>query len=212
MKAYHFIIALVGVALSSCSTQQNFTSPNFNQLRSSHREIAILPFDVAFNSTANREKESVDKRMTEQERQGALDLQKDLFLNIAKQIQKGRIMMRIQDFNKTNKILADKGVRINQVAMMDKGELARILGVDAVLWGHSQVIVSRRSSFGGPSFRDGVESEVRLFDAATGEMIWSTNSFQRPTHYLDTPHRLATSSISQVAKEIPYRIDKRQRI
>ncbi len=208
MKIKSFALLITAIIINSCATQSPFLAENFNQLSAGHREVAVLPFYVSLeNPQQNESGEKRFNQMNDQERQGALDLQRDLFLDLAKQVKKGRITMRFQDFTRTNKVLSENGIRLDQVSQMDKSKLANILGVDAVFWGITTVNISRRSMM-GPGNRDGVEAELSLFDARTGEMIWSTQSSQRPSSPMDTPHRLANNTLNAMARQVPYRVRK----
>lgn len=199
------IIIISAIILGGCAAPRGTISPNFRQLSANHKEIAILPFYVSMQNPSRSNNDVLTfNPMNEQERQGALDLQRDLFLYLAKQVQKGNIMMRFQDYTRTNKILSENGIRLDQIATMDKAKLANILGVDAVFWGITTVIISRQQMM-GPSFRDGVEAELRLFDARSGEMIWNTESSQRPSSPMDTPYRLASNTLNSMARQVPYR-------
>jgi hypothetical protein len=200
------IIIIIAIVFYGCATPRGTLSPNFNQLIDTHKEIAILPFYVSLQNPSRSDDGVVNfNPMSEQERKGSLDLQRDLFLYLAKQVQKGNIVMRFQDFNRTNKTLTENGIRLDQIAAMDKAKLANILGVDAVFWGMTTVNISRQQMMGPPSFRDGVEAQLRLFDARTGELIWNTESSQRPSSPTDTPYRLASNTLNSMARQVPYR-------
>jgi PBP1b-binding outer membrane lipoprotein LpoB len=209
MKPQPFFIVIIAAFIYGCAAPKGSLSPNFNQISASHKDVAILPFYVSMQNPSRADDGQIKfNLMSEQERQGALDLQRDLFLYLAKQVQKGNITMRFQDFNRTNKTLSENGIKLDQISQIDKAKLANILGVDAVFWGMTAVNISRRSTMMGPSYRDGVESELRLFDARTGEMIWNTQSSQRPSSPMDTPHRLASNTLNSMARQVPYRVKK----
>ncbi|PLK46029.1 hypothetical protein [Emticicia sp. TH156] len=202
-------LLILGILLSGCSAQRDFLSDNFSKAKATHQRIAILPFDVQFENPVNRNPDTRTQRFfSQQEREASLDTQKELFAYAAKQVEKGRYELAFQDFTKTNSILASSGIRLEDIGKHDKAQLARILGVDAVIWGQLQVVISRQNRYSMmPSYmgNDGVEANVNLYDAATGELLWKTNMKQRPNNRMDTPHHLTSQLIAQVAKHLPYR-------
>lgn len=204
-------VVLLTVLLSACASSKDFLSENFPRVRSTHQRIAILPFDVRFENPNNRTNEVKNQKLfSNQEREASLDAQKELFTYIARQVAKGRYEIAFQDFSKTNKVLSENGIRLEDIARQNKADIAKLLGVDAVISGDLAIRITqidRRSIQISPMFQgnDGVETNVKLFDAISGEMLWSTNLSQRPNSRMDTPHHLSSQLIGQVAKSLPYR-------
>ncbi len=203
-------IGFATLVLSACASSKDFVSENFANVRQNHKRIAILPFDVQFQNPADYAKKQ-DKRtqrfFSKQEQEASLDAQKELFMNVARQVQKGRYEIAFQDFNRTNKVLTENGIRTENIRFQNKADIARLLGVDAVIFGELVIKISQMNNQMMPNFRndDGVETDVKLFDAGSGEMVWSTSLSNRPNSQIDTPHHLSSGLISQVAKNLPYR-------
>jgi hypothetical protein len=202
-------IILLAAVLSACSASRDFLSDNFAKVKTTHQKVAILPFDVQFENPANRKPDArAQKFFSQQEREASLDTQKELFAYAAKQVEKGKYELAFQDFSKTNKILAESGIRLEDIGQQDKGHLARLLGVDAVIWGQLGITITRQNRYSMmPTYmgNDGVSTNVNLYDAASGELLWKTNLTQRPNSRLDTPHHLTSQLIAQVAKHLPYK-------
>ena len=199
------------VILSACASSKDFLSENFSRVRNTHQRVAILPFEVQFENPNNRSNEPKRQRLfSKQEREASLDAQKDLFTSVARQVNKGRYEIAFQDFTRTNKVLSENGIKLEDIAFHNKADIAKLLGVDAVISGDLAIRITqidRRSPQMMPVNRnnDGVETNIKLFDAASGEMLWSTNLSQRPNNPMDTPHHLSSQLIDQVAKHLPYR-------
>lgn len=203
---------LLAVILSACASSNDFLSENFARVRNTHQRVAILPFDVKFENPNNRINEPKRQKLfSKQEREASLDAQKDLFTSVARQVHKGRYEIAFQDFTRTNKVLSENGIKLEDIAFQNKADIAKLLGVDAVISGDLAIRITqidRRSPQMMPINRnnDGVETNIKLFDAASGEMLWSTNLSQRPNNPMDTPHHLSSQLIDQVAKHLPYRM------
>lgn len=215
------ILGVFALILSGCASSKDFVAENFATIKNTHKKIAILPFGVQFQNPLDYSKQAkgnavqqVRRPFSKQEQEASLDAQKELFMNIAKQVEKGRYEIAFQDFTRTNKVLAANGIRLEDVKFQNKADLAKLLDVDAVIFGELIIKISRptdRSMSISPvmmnntRFNDGVETDVKLFDAASGELVWSTALSNQPNNRMDTPHQLSTSLLNQVAKSLPYR-------
>jgi len=216
-----FAFGIIALMLSGCASSKDFVAENFATIKNTHKKIAILPFGVQFQNPLDYSKQAkgnavqqVRRPFSKQEQEASLDAQKELFMNIAKQVEKGRYEIAFQDFTRTNKVLAANGIRLEDVKFQNKADLAKLLDVDAVIFGELIVKISRptdRSMSISPvmmnntRFNDGVETDVKLFDAASGDLVWSTALSNQPNNRMDTPHQLSTSLLNQVAKSLPYR-------
>ena len=125
---------LLAVILSACATSKDFLSENFARVRNTHQKVAILPFDVQFENPNNNQNEAKRQRFfSKQEREASLDAQKELFTYAARQVQKGHYEIAFQDFTRTNKILSENGIKLEDVARQNKADMAKLLGVDAII-------------------------------------------------------------------------------
>lgn len=121
---------LIIALLSACGGRAYYLSPNFKAKASIHRTLAVLPFEVVTNGTVPEGMtESRKKQIEEQE---TLVFQQSLYNGLSNNL--GRFALQIQLPNKTNNILRTKGIAITQVSRHNPEELAKILGVDAVVF------------------------------------------------------------------------------
>ena len=215
-----FAYGIIALILSGCASSKDFVAENFTTIKNTHKKLAILPFEVQFQNPLDYSKQQkrnpVQARLSysKQEQEASLDAQKEFFITVAKQVEKGRYEIMFQDFTRTNKVLAENGIRIEDVKFQNIADLAKLLGVDAVIYGELIIKISRPTDrtmsvlpliMENTRFNDGVETDIKLFDAASGEMVWSTALSNQPNNRMDTPHQLSTSLLSQVAKNLPYR-------
>ena len=179
-----------------------------------------MPFGVQFQNpldySTQKKRNPIQERhsYSKQEQEASFDAQKEFFMTVAKQVEKGRYEIAFQDFTRTNRVLAENGIHIEDVKFQNKADLAKLLGVDAVIFGELIIKISRPTDrtmsispvmMENTRFNDGVETDVKLFDAASGEMVWSSTLSNQPNNRMDTPHQLSTSLLNQVAKNLPYR-------
>lgn len=215
MKKYSFLLLSI-LLLAACQTQKPSSVADMAVLQT-HKKVAILPFDVDFsdqylqvvyNRKRNRE-QSFEEFAWEQKRLAGLDLQADMYKALAKKIEKGKLSLPIMDFLQTNKLLAENNVPMNMIFTMNKQELARILQVDAVISGTSLIEVDRpnlnRMMLATPFGFGGVTTDVFITDRQTGQVAWKSQFSLRPSQMMDTPAFLATSTVTTIAKRIPYK-------
>ncbi len=198
---FALVLVLVG-----CKVNAPYVSDNLQNQTQFHQRIAILPFVVTFNDEykegQNRRGRKSASYWQEQERLAGLDLQKELFITLAKRVEKGKLEKVIQDFVSTNKALAEAGIKIQELPTLNRADLCRVLNVDALITGSTQIVVYP-FGFGGPG-QGGAATQARLFDGGSGELLWSKELSQRPTSGMDTPKRLGTSTVHELAKLLPY--------
>jgi len=195
------------VLLYSCTLNAPYQSAQLQSSIDTHFKIAVLPFEVEFNkeykkNSGMRGRGSSPEFWREQERLAGLDMQKEFFLSAAKQVEKGKFEKIIQDFLTTNRLLAEAGVMIHDIPKADKGKISRILGVDAVIWGETNIVVN--PPFGFSTLPGGATTLASLYEGSNGELLWQKELVQRPSNRMDTPKRLGNFTAQQMAKLLPY--------
>lgn len=199
------VLVLLAVVTNACVIGKKPPSEAFLQASRFHERIAILPFIVDFNEDY---KQGLMQRNPKTREQGyfektsmyaGMQMQKYLFQDMAKQVQKGRYELAIQDFLTTNKTLEQADFPYRGLSVADKGQLAKQLGVDALLFGTSLVDVNYRGFNSG-----GVTTRLSLYDARTGNLLWEEEVSQQPASFRDTPEFIAGQTVGQLAKRLPY--------
>lgn len=191
-------------AASSCVSNTPYVSADVQSVISRHQKIAVLPFEVSFNEEYKRNsgRRTSEDYWREQQRLAGLDMQKEFFISAARQVEKGKFEKVVQDFLTTNKLLESSGVKIYDIPKLNKGDLCRVLNVDAVVWGETSIVVN--PPFGFSSLPGGATTFGNLYDGRTGELLWQTKLSQNPTSRMDTPQRLGAETARQLAKALPY--------
>ncbi len=203
------------VHLTACTQVPSYTVPMLENLVATHQKVAVLPFEVKFNSEFTQYapirsgKRNDASYWREQERLAGLDLQKTLFIDLAKQTEKGRLNKILQNFTETNKLLGEAGIAIFDLPQYDKNRLASILGVDAIISGTSSVEIYQFMANPFAPRQGGVYTDCIIYDGRTGSKIWSDEYVQRPGSQMDTPSRLASGTVRDFARNNPY-IQKRR--
>lgn len=207
-KSINILFVLVTLLVSSCSVNKPFLSDDSAAVLARHQRIAILPFNVAMSDDykrilSRRYGTRNEAYWKEQERLAGIDLQKNAFLKLTKKINKGKYAFTVQDFLTTNKTLEKEGIRFSQLRSFEKGTLARILGVDAVIWGESDMNLDY-TAFQMPA-HNGITTTLKIFDGETREMVWSNQSFQGINNRMDSPSYLASRTTDNLLGTLPYK-------
>lgn len=126
-----FTYLLLGLIITGCTTI-NYTTGSQTKM-SKHNTIAVLPFNVQFDLRNKNQ-----KKFTEQELAGvrhfmALGLQQYLYNWLKNYSRKKKFTVSIQNVNITDSILTAKKISYTVLYNMSRIELAKMLGVDAVL-------------------------------------------------------------------------------
>lgn len=193
------------INISGCKTNQSFLAENANSALQMHRRVAVLPLKVTFNE----EYKSISRgrgqgNWQEQERIAGLDLQKTTFNILARRAEKKKWGVTVQDFLTTNRTLQSENIRFSELKSIDKGKLARLLGVDAVIWGETEMQFSMRNFAG----RNGMNTQLQLIDADSGGLLWQNQSFQDISNRMDSPQDLAVRAVQNLIGALPYQAQK----
>ena len=120
---------------------------------------------------------------------------------LSKRANKKNYGITVQDFLTTNKILQSENIRFSELAAAGKGQLARILGVDAVIWGETDMQMDPA----GWRNRNGISTTMALFDAKTEQKLWQQSSFADAMRRFDTPQSLSENTVNNLINALPYK-------
>ncbi|TCC97105.1 hypothetical protein [Pedobacter hiemivivus] len=207
------LLAIATAFGTLCYAQKPYTNPNFKQLSSQHKLIAILPADVKitykaqpryFDYEANRDKEN----------ELAYKVQSALYTFLLEREMKSAI--GFQDLEKTNLLLKRAGM-IDSLKSFSKDEIAKALGVDAVVSENYELEhfnarpdrtnpgpTERPSALAAPANVTGSATlTVLLNDSTTGNLLWRFYTNDRDFDVfstMDTIERVAKKPV----KNFPY--------
>jgi hypothetical protein len=206
MKGRYLVFSFIVLLLFSCSSSKLYLSDNAITLLASHERIGVLPMKVSFSEDYKRMRgvSGPPVNWPEQERLAGLDLQKDVFMVLTQRAAKKNYSFTVLDFLQMNKVLEKEDIRFSELLAYDKVKIARLLGVDAVIWGQATMDYSPRSM----ASRNGMSCQMQIFDSKTGELVWQDEVFQEVRTSSDTPNYLASRGMSQLVGMLPYKKGK----
>ncbi len=116
--------------IASCTETKQVT--NFTKIASKHKVLALLPADARFILNTD-DKEIIPKeQIDDSEVKLSFMIQDELYKWFQKN--KKQYQITLLDIKKTNEMLFSKGMTFGQFKQLSKDTLAKILGVDAVVF------------------------------------------------------------------------------
>ena len=195
MKKLLLFLAITTL-VCACGGKDYYLAPTFKTRATAHKTVAVLPYDVITNGKVPEGMTETRKKEIEEEETKAF--QQSLYNGLVSNL--GRSPIQIQAPNKTNNILRTKGINMRDVAKSNPEDLAKILGVDAVVFatvtkyrymddkaamgiGLGKSVLSSVTRGQSNLYTSGVSSKTNdvkvtcsLIDAKTGEVLWKINS------------------------------------
>ncbi len=210
-------IVLLGAGRAYAGAQQ-FLNPNFKALAANHKTVAILPFKVAID-TKRLKNVSMDV-IHQNERDEGLQFQKQLYIRLLQKSTDDHYSISFQDADQTVALLQRAGIPLDSIGFHLKDEVAKALGVDALLSGTvsqsqptSQGVALAQSlliGFHGSTQR--VDINIMLHNGADGGLLWSydhTDSGGGFTGSMgNAVEAMVKSLLKKVAGNFPYKQGK----
>ena len=213
------------ITLFSCGKRNVYRSEDFDSKSYQHQTIAILPFQIS--QTGYKQKNTSDEAIKASNEKWGYTFQERLqayLLKYTGQNRKGPLIS-FQSTQKTNAILAEKEIDIATLYRQKPEDLAKLLGVDAVLMtslenekqfsdnvayglaaGRKILSVVGQGDKAGILFHNSsdIDMNTALYDAEDSKVLWQT--FKKGG--TDLPNKvddLVEYYSSWIAKRFPYK-------
>ncbi|SES80585.1 hypothetical protein SAMN04487998_0316 [Hymenobacter actinosclerus] len=226
---------LAALLLPAACAPQQYAGRTLNApALSAHRTVAVLPFEVSqdrvrlrdiryggADTTAATQRRIVGEWTDAQKREGkvvAYQLQQQLLTQLQARPPAAGYSVKFQPVAETNRRLQYAGISYEQLPGQSMSELQRILGVDALLSGQTDLYQPLPAGLGlaakvllneplvGPSVIPSSQSttNLTLHDCRTGELVWRFD-FAGTGQGALRPDRLAERLVKAAAPVFPYR-------
>jgi hypothetical protein len=177
---YAVLVALLTTATMFAQSKAIYVNPDFAKLARSHKQLAILPFDVTMDLRPKERAQITDEQMREMEINEGEGVQSALHSYFLKKKGQNEFKVDFQDPRKTNAELTKAGIDLNNVREHTPAELAKLLGVDGVVWGdlHTTKPMSEGASVAlgllvgvwGPTNAGSIS--IQISDGDSEEILW----------------------------------------
>lgn len=180
MKYLATIFTLVIITLSAAQAQTRlYENPEFDAIASDHEIIAVVPFNTTVTLRPKQMKDITPEqlaRMEKAEGEGIMNAMHAWFLNRKKN---NRLTVDVQAPVRTMALLSEQGLEYDNLYTKTPMELARILGVDAVIMGTfetnkpmsegASVVLGALLGFWGPT--NNAVINLTIYNAADEEIL-----------------------------------------
>lgn len=190
------------------NAKQVFESPKLIEAVKTHKVVAILPFETSisfkkqpkdFNADAHKEKE---KKM-------ATSIQSSMYTFLLRKA--NNYTVEFQDVEKTNTLLKKAGMT-EKMGEFTKDEMAKALGVDAVIGGKFDTEQTRSEAgaivttvlFGGLGSKTGSGAlTMTINDGSNGDLLWRFFKSMNDSVFSSTDE-LVDRMMRKVSRNFPY--------
>jgi len=223
-------IAIFILFLFSCSNKY-YTASNFEEKTEKHKVVAILPAEVTLTGKLPKNLSTED--IAKAEERESIDFQYALMNSILNHANTKKYITTVnfQDINTTQKILEQNNISIRDSWKKDDEELAKILGVDAVIRMNirKQRYMSDEASYGvGMAkqviYKTGLGSKVpvpgsvgKTYDIyatcnllSDNQTLWNDN-YKRSTDYDVQPNVVVEWITDSFGENFPYKQKRKKR-
>ena len=193
---------------------QKYLNPQFAELTKGHKTIAILPFKVTIDK-GKLPKNVTLEMVAVSEKEEATEFQKQLYARFLQRAQDGEYTVGFQDVDQTNALLARAGVSTDSLYMHTKDEIAKALGVDALVSGtvhqaqptSTGVAMAQTFLLGFSGHTQRVDINMTVHNGTDGTLLWSYDHTDKGG-LMDSVEGMTKSLLKKVAGNFPYRTNK----
>ena len=210
MKKRLLLSGIVFLLLASCAPKVYKTS-DFDSKTASHKIVAILPTEVDITLRPNEMKKITPEQLKESEEKTGLSIQDKMYSWFLNRSGKYKYTVSFQDISKTNAILLQNNIKYADMRSKTKDELARLLGVDAVISSHASMkkpmsdgaAVALGVLLGTWGNTNEVQTSIAINEARNGDLIWKYD-YQASGSVGSNTDNLVNNLMRNASKKFPY--------
>lgn len=202
---------LVGILILIGCGPKIYKSQNFSSALAKHKTVAILPAEVTIQLRPNEAKKITAEQLIDLSNKTAYDIQDKMYGWFLRRSDKFNYTVTFQDINKTNGRLKDAGITYENLKNKDREELAKILGVDAVMQAKtvSEKPMSEGAAvavaviFGAWGSTNKVQTAINIHDGQSGDLLWKYD-YEASGSVGSSTTKLVDALMRNATKKFPY--------
>lgn len=212
LRSVAVVLVLLAVTSSiAFAFAQKYTHPQFADLTKEHKQVAVLPFKVTIDMK-HLPKNVTPEMVQQQQRDEALEVQKILYSRLLQKSQDEGYTVGFQDADQTNALLLKAGWPLDSLMGHTKDEIAKALGVDALISGTIQqtqptstgVAVAQTLLLGFSGSTQRVDINLTVHNGLDGQLLWSYDHNDKGG-MMNTVEGMMKSLMKKVAGNFPYK-------
>lgn len=207
MKKFLFL-SILFTSLFCNAQKQIFESPKMKEIISTHKTVAILPFNATISFRKQPKDYNADANKEAETKLG-YDMQTGMYTYLLKNITD--YTTEVQDVERTNALLKKNNL-FDKLAETTPEELAKILGVDAVIkcsYSYQKtkseagaIALTLLVGFGTGSVATGALT-MQINDGKNGDLIWRFYK-QMAEDVMSSPTAMMERMMKKVGRNFPY--------
>ncbi len=210
MKKNLIFLSLLAIILTSCGPTI-YKTANFEEVATKHKTVAILPALVSIQLRPNEMKRTTPEEMERNEKATGFAIQEKLYGWFLRRSNKQNFTVSFQDVSQTNSMLSDAHIEYKDLQRKSKAELAKLLGVDAVITTSMRtdkpmsegVAIALGLAFGVWGNTNNAFTTIDIHEAKKGNLMWKYD-YQASGSFGSSPERLVNALMRNASKKFPY--------
>jgi hypothetical protein len=211
MKRY-LNLAIVSILFFSSCAPKIYKSAEFDNALAKHKTVAILPAAVTMQLRPNEAKKMTAEQMDDMAQKTGMDIQDKMYGWFLRRSDKFHYTVTFQDINKTNALLKSANISYSDLASKDRAELAKILGVGAVIQNRSKMekpmsegaAIAVGVLVGAWGATNKVETTINIHDGKSGNLLWKYD-YEASGSVGSSTTKLVDALMRNASKKFPYK-------
>ena len=204
-------LASIALLLFSCAPKI-YKSTEFDSALAKHKTVAILPAAVSMQLRPNEAKKVSPEQFADMVNKTSLEIQDKMYSWFLRRSDKMHYTVTFQDVTKTNSLLKNANITTADLATKDRAELAKLLGVDAVLQNSSKMekpmsegaAVAVGLLVGAWGSTNKVSTTINIHDGNTGNLLWKYD-YDASGSVGSSTENLINALMRNASKKFPYK-------
>ena len=216
LSALRTTVAVLAVLLFTACGPSIYLAKDFRTYAPTHKLVAILPADVTVQLRPNQARKTTLEQQRDMEARTSLDYQERIYAWLLRRGQQRGYTVQFQDVRQTNARLRESGITKDELRTRTPQELAKILGVDALL--ATRVLTSKPMSEGAAvallaaSALTGVgifgatnqaNISVDIHEGNAGNLMWKYDYLATGSVF-SSPEAIVDALMRNASKKFPY--------
>lgn len=210
MKKYITPVLFLSLIVVSCGPKI-YKASGFDAALAKHKTAAILPADVMTRLRPNESKKVTDEQLADMNEKTGYAIQDKMYSWFLRRSDKFQYTVTFQDVTRTNALLKQAGISYNDLATKDRTELAKLLGVDAILQNRTSLdkpmsdgaAVAVGVIFGVWGNTNSAQTTINIHDGQTGNLLWKYD-YQASGSLGSSADNLVNALMRNASKKFPY--------
>lgn len=210
MKSKLIFFFALTITLISCGPTI-YKVADFSEVTAKHKTVALLPTEVSMQLRPNEMKKTTPEQLNQMQEQTGKDIQDKMYSWFLKRSGKFKYTVTFQDISRTNALLAQANLTYATINTKTKDELARLLGVDAVI--SSRATMKKPMSEGAAvalgllvgawGNTNNVQTSISINEGIKGDLVWKYDYTASGSVGSNTDN-LVNALMRNASKKFPY--------